>query len=269
MIDMPFAQLLEQRDALDTADYARLLPRFVRGSDATAQPLESGMLIYTGARFPINRALGLGMRGRVLEEMIDQAEAFFRRQGVPPSFEVCPLADPALAQQLGERGYRIARFMNVNVRRLDPAETLPDVSPSVRVTRVTSDEVDLWARVSAQGFHERDEPLPDDDMNVILSRLAFHRPGATCFLGWVDGDPAGGGAMIARDGLVTLFSGSTRARFRGRGVQTALLRARLAWAREQGAERAMILNLPGSDAQRNVYRMGFQTAYTRVVLARF
>jgi GNAT superfamily N-acetyltransferase len=55
---------------------------------------------------------------------------------------------------------------------------------------------------------------------------------------------------------------------RGRGAQRALLAARLQYARDHGAELAMMVAAPGSASQRNAQRVGFQVVYSRVKWAR-
>src|SRR5262249_54530995 len=70
--------------------------------------------------------------------------------------------------------------------------------------------------------------------------------------------------LAIHDGVATLFAASTLRPFRGRGVQTALLRARLSRGIEAGAELALCVATPGSTSQRNILRHGFQTMYTRV-----
>ena len=51
-----------------------------------------------------------------------------------------------------------------------------------------------------------------------------------------------------------------------RGVQMALLQARLNTAREAGCDIAITLTTPGSASQRNVERAGFSLAYTRAIV---
>jgi GNAT superfamily N-acetyltransferase len=80
----------------------------------------------------------------------------------------------------------------------------------------------------------------------------------------VDGQPAGGGTLSIRAGVAGLFGASTLPAYRNRGVQTALLNARLARAAELGCNLAACLAQPGSSSQRNVARQGFQTLYTRL-----
>ena len=55
---------------------------------------------------------------------------------------------------------------------------------------------------------------------------------------------------------------------RRRGVQTALLSARLADAAAGGCDVAVIITQPGSKSQQNAQRQGFDLLYTRAVLVK-
>ena len=87
--------------------------------------------------------------------------------------------------------------------------------------------------------------------------------GAFFFLAEVDGVPAGGGMMSIHQGVASLGGTGTLREFRNRGVQRALLLARLAVAVENGCDLAMVATQPGSGSQRNVERQGFRVVYTR------
>jgi GNAT superfamily N-acetyltransferase len=50
---------------------------------------------------------------------------------------------------------------------------------------------------------------------------------------------------------------------RRRGLQAALMEARMRYAKEHGCDLAMMVAEPGSNSQRNAERMGFRIAYTR------
>jgi GNAT superfamily N-acetyltransferase len=113
-----------------------------------------------------------------------------------------------------------------------------------------------------------EDDIPADDKWLALSRVAIARPCVTGFIAWVDGEPAGSAALCMRDGVATLFSTSTHPSFRRRGVQTALIRARLAHASAAGCDIAIVTTSPGSDSQRNVQRYGFDVSYTRVTMTR-
>jgi len=65
-----------------------------------------------------------------------------------------------------------------------------------------------------------------------------------------------------------LFGASTLPAFRNRGVQTALLKQRLARAAAENCDLAVCIAAPGSSSQRNVVRLGFSVLYTRVKFER-
>jgi ribosomal protein S18 acetylase RimI-like enzyme len=62
-----------------------------------------------------------------------------------------------------------------------------------------------------------------------------------------------------------LFAGAaTVPELRRRGLQNALLEARMQYAFEQGCDLAMMVVEIGSESQRNAQRQGFQVGYTRI-----
>jgi GNAT superfamily N-acetyltransferase len=68
---------------------------------------------------------------------------------------------------------------------------------------------------------------------------------------------------------VASFGGAgTLPEFRNRGVQRALLLARIAQAAREGCDLAMVATAPGSGSQRNVERQGFRVVYTRTKFLR-
>ena len=72
--------------------------------------------------------------------------------------------------------------------------------------------------------------------------------------------------MYIHGGVAEFGGASTRPAFRRRGVQTALLHARMDAAREAGCDLALVVTAPGEESQRNVERAGFRLAYTKVVV---
>ncbi len=89
---------------------------------------------------------------------------------------------------------------------------------------------------------------------------------AGCWLAWHDGEPVGAATLAICDGVASLFGASTRVPHRNRGVQHALIAARLAAAVDAGCDLAVVHTEPGSDSQRNVERLGFRLAYTKVTM---
>ena len=229
------------------------------GEGLDAIEVAGGRAFFTGVDSPVTKAEGLGMNGPVTEADLDRVEAFFAERGAASRVTVCPYADKSLPTLLGARGYRIVEMEQVFVRPLAASESFD--APRVDVAIVEGRERDLWGRTIAQGFAEKDDPEPE---HLRIMELFARTPEIECFLARVDGEPAGGGALMRVDGIASLFCAATRPAFRGRGVQTAALTARLAAA--EGCDVAVVMTMPGSASHRNVERAGFQVAYTKIEL---
>jgi GNAT superfamily N-acetyltransferase len=143
-----------------------------------------------------------------------------------------------------------------------------DAMPSdVTVRRAAPEEAKLWTETVAQGFAEH-FPVTQAILDVMGGFFPRSGDEASCFLAFANGTVAGGGAVSARGGVCGLFGASTLPAFRRRGVQTALMSARLAWATERGCDLAVSVAQPGSASHRNIERRGFRVAYTRTKLIR-
>jgi GNAT superfamily N-acetyltransferase len=96
--------------------------------------------------------------------------------------------------------------------------------------------------------------------------MLFGLPSATPFLARWDGRPVGA-ANVVLHGRTASFGGTTTLpAHRRRGVQTALLAARLSFARGADCSLAVVTADPGGSSARNVERAGFRLAYTNVRL---
>jgi ribosomal protein S18 acetylase RimI-like enzyme len=87
------------------------------------------------------------------------------------------------------------------------------------------------------------------------------------YLATLNGIPAGGGSMRITDSIAQLTGAATAPAFRRRGIQNALLGARLTDATAAGCDIAVITVQPGSKSQQNAQRRGFDLLYNRAVLA--
>jgi GNAT superfamily N-acetyltransferase len=263
--DLDLARRLESADAWGNAQCIRAYAHRYPDVGATAAPVAGGYALYAGAGSPLTQAIGLGMNGPVTPEEVQQLEEFYRDRGVAVQVELCPLADPSLRALFDQRGYWVEEQSHVLARPVRPDE--PDIATpsgvSIRIPR--PDEAELWARTVAAGFAD-DGEIPPSLLDIFSTYC--HLPAATCFLASLDGQPAGGGVVATHQGVAALFSASTRPAFRRRGVQTALLRVRLAFAATAGCDVAMVMTEPGSASQRNAERQGFRVLYTRSKLRR-
>ncbi len=212
--------------------------------------------MFDGVNSPVTQSFGLGIFEELSAETLETLERFFRERGAPVMHEVSPLAGVRALELLCERGYSPVELSSVMYK---PVEACGESGISIRT--VGPDEAHVWAEVSARGWsHEHPE------LREFLKEsmwLCTARDEAISFLAEIDGVPGAAGSLCLHEG-VALFGGSaTVPELRRRGLQSALMEARMRYAMEHGCDLAMMVAEPGSNSQRNAERMGFRIAYTR------
>jgi GNAT superfamily N-acetyltransferase len=262
MINRKLAAQLEHHDAQHSAAYAIKRQEIDPLIPTSVETIGDGVAIFAGDQMPINRVIGLGTTAPVTERMFDQVDGIYAYNNTRASIDLCPLADESLIALLRQRGYKPAHLYTVLVRQLPALDYYP---PESDVHVALADDAQLWTQTVSQGFLGKDD-VPEDDVNPLLAHIAFMRPEVFCHIAYIDGVPAGGGAVSIQDKVAVFFSVSTRAHYRRRGVQAVLMKARLDMAAEKGCELAMSLATPGSISERNLQRGGFRVAYTKVIL---
>ena len=221
-----------------------------------------GVAGYFGRGSAANGTAGLGMGGEITMADVVALERFFSERGERPQASICPFAHSSTSALLQERGWMIGAFENVLVRGLDQTEALPEPDEHVEIRFArTPAELELWAMMVANGFSAPDDPTPAE---MRMGRSAVARNDSAFLIGYVDGKPAGTGELQTERSVGWLSADTTLPQFRGRGVQRSLQRARLAVARDAGCDIAISESMPGSGSQRNMERLGFRVAYTRV-----
>ncbi|HEU4327050.1 MAG TPA: GNAT family N-acetyltransferase [Roseiflexaceae bacterium] len=91
-----------------------------------------------------------------------------------------------------------------------------------------------------------------------LAQHGYDAPQFTCLLARVEGQPAALGVLHQRDETALVDGATTLPQFRGRGLQGALLRARLRLARDAGARIAFSRTGVGSVSHANLLRAGLR-----------
>jgi N-acetylglutamate synthase-like GNAT family acetyltransferase len=130
----------------------------------------------------------------------------------------------------------------------------------LRDERITvAADLRTWVEAFARGFAERRDVLH----NELLARIVASAPGVIALEARVDGAVVASAAMSLRGECAALFSGSTLPEHRNRGWQIAMIRDRVARAREAGARIIYASAAVASISERNFHRCGFKTIYTR------
>src|SRR5262249_18174262 len=189
--------------------------------------------------------------------------------------ELTAFAPIGFLRTLAERGFVLQEFEHTLVLPVDERlagleERLPGGRPrDVRIEPLDPSNaamVRTFVATSASGF------LPEGrsvhDLYLTTGRKAATAPDHHGFLAFVGNAVAGAAGSSCRGGVMSLFGTSVIPAFRRRGIQQALIAARLQRALSLGADLASITSHPGIPTERNAARLGFQLAYVRAVMVK-
>lgn len=256
--DKELSQKLERTEARANAAFVEARARTSPELHAEWIDVAGTYAMFDGPESPLTQTFGLGLFADAKHAILDVLERFFEERGAPIFHEVSPLADASLLTLLDERGYHPIELTTVMFQEI---EAVRESSGNVSTRIIEPGEEDLWARTSAAGWSSEMEGLAE--FMFDFGRVGASSKGCHSFIAEIDGLPAGTGALYMYDEIAILAGASTIAEFRRRGVQAALLGARMRFAAENGCEIAMMGASPGSQSQRNAEKNGFRVAYTR------
>lgn len=274
------AARIERAEAEVAAEFAR--GARAGGKDVMLEPIAGTTAVYGGPGEPFNKIVGLGFTAPLDEAALAALEAKYDARHAEIRVEQATLADPSVAIMLTRRGYELIGYENVLGLALAPpfVDELSlgmkqDITAGIEISRVEDDEIKLWIETVADGFLQPDhndgppptESFSRDILIDVYEGLVGARHNAL-YLARRDGEVAGGGSVRISDGLAQLSGAATLPAHRRRGVQSALLRARLVDAAARGCDLAVVTTDPASKSQQNVQRAGFSLIYARAVLVR-
>jgi GNAT superfamily N-acetyltransferase len=184
---------------------------------------------------------------------------WYRKHGVKPQVEVVPGREGGkLTRKLVRLGYHQSGFHASTIAR--PADAVaPD--PAADVVRVT-DRAMLEDFLTAYIAGRR---IPDGEGFRRNVRPWLDEPGWSLFLGRVDGGPAAAAILYLREGFGYLADAATNPRYRGRGLQTALLSHRMRHADRAGATQVCSGATFLSTSHRNMIRAGMVLQFVRAI----
>jgi ribosomal protein S18 acetylase RimI-like enzyme len=231
-----------------------------------------GVAVFAERDSPSNKLIGAGFSGPIDETVLEGVEAHFTAEHARLQAEVSTLADPALHRLLAGRGYLPSGFENVLGHALrEPAEP---ASREVIVEQLAVSDLPTLADVMAEGFSNPDvggvggDAIPPAEEMRRLFSLTMRAPGFRGYIARIGGAIVGGAALRLDEGVAQFSGAATLPAFRRRGVQTALLRTRLADAARAGCDTGVVVTQPASKSQQNAQREGFSLLYARQLLVK-
>ena len=273
--DVSLAARIERAECRLIADSAAAAAARRGGSGVFVRPIGGGIASCAEPGSPLNKVAGLGFAGPLDPRELEETERAFAERGVPVQVELSTLAEAGAAAFFTRRGYSLVGFENVLGRRLSGADVAAGetaAGSSIEVTPSGRDELATWLDVVVTGFAHADdqgvqshESFPREALERVIGDLAAV-DGVRRYLARRGGVAAGGASMRISDGICGLHGAATLPEHRRHGVQSAMLRRRLADAATAGCDVAVVTTLPGSKSQQNVQRLGFALLYARAIL---
>jgi len=263
-VDKTFARRLESVEEMPQVFYARAFQKTRPEVGAAEEEVCGGHMVFAGIGSPIGRATGAGLDRPLTADHLDRIERFYRGRRAPSQVDLCPLHGPEVFELFKDRGYSIAELNNVLYRKLDADEQFSPYPEGVTIRRSPPEEAEITGAIVESAFFPDGAPEP---FRGLIAPL-YQMDGALAFVATIGDKPVacGTGLVIPQHKVFALCGAGTLSPFRGRGLQTALLRARMSAAAQAGCEYAVVVTQGGTTSQRNAERLGFQVAYSKVTV---
>lgn len=236
---------------------------------------KGGIAIRTLPAFDgkLNRAVGCGEEGELADADMKELESVFAAVGLEPEIHLSPFAKPSVFQSLVSRGYversaLCTHWCTLQQAVIDDTETCT-TGAALMIRRATVDETLKFIEASATGFQTNGR---SHELLRALALIASRRTDTSLYFAFANNEIAGTAAMATMEtaygGVAHLYLDSTLPGYRGRGVQVALIRARLLDAARLGLGVATTITRIGDGSARNAERAGLRLAYTTAILTR-
>lgn len=190
--------------------------------------------------------------------LLPEIVAFYAATEQPCWIAVLPYTPAAVTDALPAAGFRVESYSSMMVASAVP-EPLPS---SADVREIGRGELDVFLDTINLGF----------DANPTMLENLRRNQGFWCdmptwhlFLARVGGVPAGAAVLSIHGDVGYLAAGSVLPTFRGRGLQSALIGARLEQARARHCTIVCGGAAWGSQSQRNQQRAGLAIAHVKTI----
>tara|TARA_R110002095_G_scaffold47452_4_gene42312 strand:- start:533 stop:1366 length:834 start_codon:yes stop_codon:yes gene_type:complete len=271
--DIACAARIERAECELARDWSRATTARRPELDVQAMEFAGGVACYAGPDAPMNKVIGLGFEGVPDEAQLTAVESMYRERSCPIQIEVASLADPEVHASLTQRGYTLRSFENILGFRLGEASPVAHIE-GIEIVLDEPSGLPAWLDTIVTGFISPDTQGAggaEDFQRDVLEEIIHDMASADGFRRYIarrHGQLAAAGTMRVAHGVAHMCGASTLPEHRRRGLQTALVSARLADAKAEGAEIAVMTTQPGSKSQQNAQKQGFQLLYTRAVLVK-
>ncbi len=247
---------------------ARRLARVLEEVGGDGAPIGSGWMACDAPGSWATYAAGLGLDGPVPGDTLDVLVDFYTARGRSAEIQVTPYQHPSLIAGLAARGFVLHETETVLARDLQGPLPPKNSVSGLRFVAVNPEDdssVARFVRAQLEGFFPGGDAPPA--MRPITRRVARNER-TRLWLLEVDGALAGSGGLETYEESAVLIAGAVLPGFRRRGLQSELIRYRLAQARATGHRVALVGSLSGGPTERNALRAGFRVSHAQLGLRR-
>lgn len=280
---MPDPDLIATLEALavrEKRETASIAARLFPDAGVRCENIAGGVAVYGGTAIGVASMTGIGLSGPLSAEEHEQVRAFLKscEAGRVEASVVPGRTDPGFAVTLDACGMRLLESEQVMVMELSEHDGLRTAephdaraaAPDARGGRVVAERVpdadrQDWAVLVATAFSDGIPPVPAD---LRFARCLTHRSGTELFRAHFDGEVCAAAELWMGEGVAWLAADATLPAYRRKGAQVVLQRARIEHAAREGCRLAVTEAVPGTSSASNAQRLGFDVAYTRLILGR-
>lgn len=209
-----------------------------------------------------NRVIGAGVLAPLDARGLETIAAHYAARGKAPNIEVYEgITPPSVVALLADAGFvESSHGLESHILETD---TAPAPRPTPATVRVAGPaEHGRFGELVRDGFDMREHPtLGPFFHDLTVASLAALGDATAAFIASVDGQDAGTGQLVLTGRVAGCYSGSVLAPFRGRGIQHALIAARIAEGLRRGRRIFVSQTDPDSPSGHNLHELGFRTLY--------
>lgn len=208
-----------------------------------------------------NHVSGYGTFAVASQRGIDAVLRHYAGLGGVAGFEVTLPAVTRSDRALLERsGFRDAKTLfQVHVRTTSRPPRAREI-PRLEVVRAAPRDAGTYAKLATEGFGGGHTQIGDVFERGWIRQIR-RDPRVAAFMGVLRGTPVATGVIILRPTIGGLYSGSVLPRYRGRGLQNAMIAARLAHGWSRGLRTFYSWSDPDNASARNLREEGFRTRF--------
>ena len=256
------AKKLERTEAKANADFVETRAKMFPESGAEWIEVAGAYAMFDSPESPLTQTFGLGIFDEVAENDFEKLEDFFTQRNAPVFHEVSPLADASILESLNSRGYQPVELTSVLYLPLEEKDfSGAPQNENIKTRIIEKGEEKIWAQTSAAAWSHEMKEL--GEFMLDFGEVSAMCAGSFPFIAEIENAPVATGMLFIHNNIALLAGASTVPEARRKGAQTALLNARLRFAREKNCQLAMMGASPGSQSQRNAESNDFRIAYTR------